>query len=171
MDDVATIGRVCVSLAAVLGVMWVLARRMRRPSKGRSARNIEVLDRAQLSRTASVAVVRIGGQALVLGVADAHVSVLGETDLATALATRTTPSLTREPKAASAQSAVPAQVEAALAARTARTAAHRIQPQADPAAPAASAVGAAAGPLAGSALSPQTWKQAVESLRDLTTRV
>jgi len=42
MDTVALIGRVLVSLAAVLGVMWVIARRMRGTAKARATKLIEV---------------------------------------------------------------------------------------------------------------------------------
>src|SRR3954447_21875070 len=86
MDTVALIGRVLVSLAAVLGVMWVIARRMRGSTKKRGTRLLEVLDRQQLSRNATVAVIRIGDQALVVGVTDNQVNVLGDTDLAAAQA-------------------------------------------------------------------------------------
>src|SRR3954447_17674968 len=86
MDTVALIGRVLVSLAAVLGVMWVIARRMRAGGKTRATKLIEVLGRQQVSKGASVAVVRIGEQALILGVTDNQVSVLADTDLAAAQA-------------------------------------------------------------------------------------
>lgn len=161
-------GRLLVSLAAVLGVMWVIARRMRRGgARSKNTRVIEILDRAALTRSASVAVVRVGDQALVLGIADAQVSVLGETDLAAAQVAQAAaagPKVKRPARASHRGAQVPAPVAAALTNRIRETAA-QARP-ADQPAPVAST----AGPLAGSALSPQTWKQTIESLRDLTSR-
>ena len=164
MDTVALIGRVLVSLAAVLGVMWVIARRMRGTAKARATKLIEVLGRQQVSKGASVAVVRIGEQALVLGVTDNQVTVLSDTDLATARS-------------------VVAENEASRRSGGARRATRPVRvdkPLSRPAAPVVSAPAAAAATvaspearpaaLAGSALSPATWKQTIESLRDLTAR-
>ena len=155
------IGRVLVSLAAVLGVMWVIARRVRKSGGGgkNATRVIEVLDRTSLSKSASVAVVRVGDRALVLGVADAQVSVLGETDLGAA----------RKAQAAAGPGKRAAH-------RTVRVPAEALEapvvaPQRQDTPPAAPQRGQEpAGALAGSALSPQTWKQTIESLRDLTSR-
>lgn len=152
-----------VSLAAVLGVMWVIARRVRKSGGvGKGTRVIEVLDRSALTKSASVAVVRVGDRALVLGVADAQVSVLGETDLA---------------------AAKQAQAANAGGKRASRAAAHRglrvpvaasaptLAPLRQDTPPAAPQGGQdSSGALAGSALSPQTWRQTIESLRDLTSR-
>lgn len=74
--------RVIFSLLVVLGLMWFLARLARRPFKGRDTEAFSVIDRRQLSRSASVAVVRIAGKALVLGITEAQVTLLGEVDLA-----------------------------------------------------------------------------------------
>jgi flagellar protein FliO/FliZ len=156
MDTVTMIGRLLISLAAVLGVMWLLARRMRKGGRAKDTRLIDVLGRQQLSRNASVAVVRVGEQALVIGVTDAQVSVLGETDLGAAQAM------------VAASSAAPAKRAAPAAVRTTR-----VVPEgrhASPSADDADAPPAARGALTGSALSPHTWKQAVESLRELTSR-
>ncbi len=138
------IGRLLVSLAAVLGLMWVIARRVKRTGPARGTTLVDVLGRRQLSRTASVAVVRVGERALVLGVTDAQVTLIGETDLAGA--------------------------EQAVAETGRRPAprppdlTNRIGPDgrilAQPPAPRNTA-------LAGSALSPDTWRQAVSSLRGI----
>ena len=153
------IGRLLVSLAAVLGVMWLLARRVRKGGRAKDTRLIDVLGRQQLSRNASVAVVRVGEQALVIGVTDAQVSVLGETDLGAAQAM----------VAASASAPVK---RTAPPVRTTRptTAATTAGRHATAAAEDAGSPPVARAPLAGSALSPHTWKQAVESLRELTSR-
>jgi flagellar protein FliO/FliZ len=136
MNTVAVVGRLFLSLAVVLILMWIIARRVKRGAgpRGRGNRLIDVLSRQQLSRTASVAVVRVMDQALIVGITDGQISVLGETDLDAArdqLATESRPARTvRKPIEAPARK----------------------------------------GTLTGSALSLGTWKQTVESLRDLTAR-
>jgi flagellar protein FliO/FliZ len=140
MDTVAVVGRLLLSLAFVLGLMWLIAKKVKRGpgGRGRNGRLIDVLSRQQLSRTASVAVVRVMDQALIIGVTDGQVSVLGEADLVAAQASLETPETTRP-------------------ARTARA----VRRPADSERKA---------PLNGSALSLGTWKQTVETLRDLTAR-
>jgi flagellar protein FliO/FliZ len=155
MDTVAMIGRLLVSLAAVLGVMWLLARRLRKGGRAKDTRLIDVLGRQQLSRNAAVAVVRVGEQALVIGVTDAQVSVLGETDLGAAQAM------------VAASTSTPVKRTAPTVRTTGAVPAGR---HATPAADDAGAPPAPRSPLTGSALSPHTWKQAVESLRELTSR-
>ena len=75
-----TLLRAAVSLAVVLGLLVlclrVLARRSGYTAPGRTAVDVEVLGRRQLSRSASVQVVRVGDDVLVLGVTDAHISTL-----------------------------------------------------------------------------------------------
>jgi flagellar protein FliO/FliZ len=166
MDSVELVGRVLVSLVVILAVIWVLGRKFRKGGKAKGAGLIDVLGRQQLSRTASVAVVRIGSQALVVGITDTQVNVLGETDLVAALAEvsvatpagstrvdarRNRPSGNR-PAPSLPAGAAPPSIPAA--------------PRADT--PAGAATAAPRGPLAGSALSPATWRQTIESLRDLT---
>ena len=75
--------RIGFSLLVVFGLMWVLAKAVRRPLGGRRATGaLSVLGRQQLTRGAAVAVVRVGEKALVLGVTDQQVSLLGEAELA-----------------------------------------------------------------------------------------
>lgn len=75
--------RIGFSLLVVFGLMWALAKAARRPLGGRRAAGpLSVLNRQQLTRTAAVAVVRVGDKALILGVTDQQVSLLGETELA-----------------------------------------------------------------------------------------
>jgi len=85
----ATFARLVVSLATVLLLMFALARYLnhrqggvRMPSGRRrpKAPVLEVVTRQGLSRTASIAVVRVSGQLLLLGVTDSAVSVLREVD-------------------------------------------------------------------------------------------
>jgi flagellar protein FliO/FliZ len=164
MDTVTMVGRLLVSLAAVLGLMWLLARRMRKGGRLKDTRLIDVLGRQQLSRNASVAVVRVGEQALVIGVTDAQVSVLGETDLGAAQAMVAAGSTTPVKSVKTTRSA-------------ARPAARPDDRRTEPAGRHATepedtqfVAPRQRSPLSGSALSPQTWRQTVESLRDLTSR-
>jgi flagellar protein FliO/FliZ len=174
MDSVELVGRVLVSLVVVLAVIWVLARKFRKSANGGKRKGvglIDVLGRQQLSRTASVAVVRIGSQALVVGITDTQVNVLGETDLVAALAEVSVPAPTRATR--------PARVDAGRRPVTptipAPNAANVPVPGRDgrPLPVASTSAGGSGadrprGPLAGSALSPATWRQTIESLRDLT---
>jgi flagellar protein FliO/FliZ len=78
--------RVLLSLAIVLAVLWLAARGVR-SSQRRSVAgvSVDVLARQPLSPKASVAVVRLGGRALVLGVTESRVDLLSEVDLADVL--------------------------------------------------------------------------------------
>jgi flagellar protein FliO/FliZ len=107
------------ALAVVLGLMWLLTRLVRRPLGGRGAGATSVLARQPLTRGASVAVVRVGRQAFVLGVTEQSVTLLAEAD--------------------------PAEIEAANPPQEIR---ERIPLD-----------------LAGSALSPSTWRRAVDAVR------
>ena len=74
--------RIGFSLLVVFGLMWGLARVARRGGVGRrGSGNLSVLNRQSLSRGSSVAVVQVADRALILGVTDTQVSLLGETDL------------------------------------------------------------------------------------------
>ena len=74
--------RIGFSLLIVFGLMWGLAKLARRPLGGkRGSGSLSVLNRQQLSRGSSVAIVQVADKALVLGVTDQQVSLLGETDL------------------------------------------------------------------------------------------
>jgi len=75
--------RIVFSLLVVLALMWGIAKLVRRPLGARRGGLIDVLGRQQLSRGASVAVVRVADKAMVLGVTDGQVTLLAETDLAT----------------------------------------------------------------------------------------
>jgi flagellar biogenesis protein FliO len=68
--------RAVAALAALGGLAW-LALAWRRRS-GRAVRQLEVLDRAHLSRGASIALVRAGEQRLVVGVSADGVRLLAE---------------------------------------------------------------------------------------------
>ncbi|GGK82868.1 flagellar biosynthetic protein FliO [Mangrovihabitans endophyticus] len=74
--------RIGFSLLIVFGLMWGLAKVVRRPlgAKGQAG-SLAVLNRQQLTRGAAVAVVQVADRALIVGVTDHQVSLLGETDL------------------------------------------------------------------------------------------
>ena len=86
----ALLVRVVVSLGVVLAVMAGAAAVLRRsgvvataPAKRGSRRRgnaVEVIARHGLSRGSSIAVVRFGGRALILGVTEHQVSLLSEVD-------------------------------------------------------------------------------------------
>jgi flagellar protein FliO/FliZ len=73
--------RIGFSLLVVLGLMWAVARLIRRPlAAGRPHGQLAVLNRQQLSRGAAVTVVRVADRAMILGVTDQHVTLLGEAE-------------------------------------------------------------------------------------------
>ncbi|GLY96886.1 flagellar biosynthetic protein FliO [Actinoplanes sp. NBRC 103695] len=75
--------RIGFSLLVVFGLMWGLAKMARRPLGGhRGTGTLSVLTRQQLARGAAVTVVQVADKALILGVTDQQVSLLGETELA-----------------------------------------------------------------------------------------
>jgi flagellar biosynthetic protein FliO len=82
---VALLARLAISLAVVFGLMVLAGRLLRRRglspgSAGKATSRIDVIARQGLSRSSSVQVVRVGGRTLILGVTDAAISVLAESD-------------------------------------------------------------------------------------------
>jgi flagellar protein FliO/FliZ len=165
METVTLIGRLLVSLAAVLVLMWVIARRVRKTSVGRSGALVDVLSRRQLSRTASVAVVRVLDKALIVGVTDGQVSLIGETDLAAAEQALEDEAPRRAPR----PRPTPSVDLSTKIGPDGRILASRPATQKPPVR-VAQRRPATKGGLAGSALSPATWRQTYNSLRNLTTR-
>jgi flagellar protein FliO/FliZ len=153
--------RIAFSLLVVLGLMWGLAKVARRPLVGRGAGAIAVLGRQQLSRAASLAVVRVGDRALILGVTDAQVSLLGETEVEAMQRSYDEPTERRDPVTLEPLSLGPASSDPDPS--TPPTGA---VPDAEADAPAPARTGA----LDGSLLSPRTWVRTVEFLRDRTAR-
>ena len=88
--------RIGFSLLIVLGLLWALARVARRPLSGRTGGTLAVLARQQVSRGATVAVVRVVDRALIVGVTDNQVTLLGEADLAAMEQPATPPAGRRE---------------------------------------------------------------------------
>ena len=93
----ALFARLIVSLGVVIGLMWFAARVVRRRGLGGVGRarpgvpacQVDVLARRTLGRNASIAVVRTGKQAMVVGVTDHMVTKLADTDLDADRARRT----------------------------------------------------------------------------------
>jgi flagellar biosynthetic protein FliO len=164
------------ALGVVLAIMWLIAKWLRKPLTGKSDQVLSVLARQQLSRGASVAVIKVADRALVLGVTEQGVRLLSETDLS--LIEDSLAVLEAAPSRRGRRSAgTDWDAELALAtaedepstdvAETAERVSHRA---AKPAARARPAVPARKGPLDGSVLSPAMWKQLMQGARDLTVR-
>ena len=156
-DNVALLVRVGFSFSVVLGLMWVAARVLRNRTSGRPTDSVEVLARTQLGRGSSVTVLRIGDRALVLGVTERTITQLGAP--ITDLSALKTEDVVREaidvPTGAVTTSPVtPERIPAA----------HRH------AAPSAPQAMAGQGALAGSILSPATWRLGMDALRERTVR-
>lgn len=81
MDTVFLALRVIVSLAVVLGVLWYLQKKLsKRGIGGAAGKAITLIGRQAVGPKASVAVVEIDGRRLVLGVTEHAVTVLHSTD-------------------------------------------------------------------------------------------
>ena len=147
------ITRLVASLAVVVGLMLLLARFVGKRYGTRAGAPVQVLHRQPLSRSSSVAVVTVGSRVLVVGTTDHQVSLLAELDPeelevadadledADALELQVPSVSTRAPE----RPAQPAGPGAHRGARRAEV------PRREP----------DAGALAGSVLSPQTWRQAL----------
>jgi flagellar protein FliO/FliZ len=80
--------RLIMSLAVVIGLMWVAANVLRKRGftgvggrrTGARGPEVEVIARRPLARNASIAVVRVGDRSLVVGVTDHQVTNLGEVE-------------------------------------------------------------------------------------------
>lgn len=82
MTELELVLRIGFSLLVVLGLLWGLAKVVRRPlGHKRAAGALTILGRQQLSRGSAVAVVQVLDRALILGITDQQVSLLGEADL------------------------------------------------------------------------------------------
>lgn len=162
MDTVALVGRLLIALAVVLGAIWVIARKVRgggARQKLRADKLIDVLGLQNLTRNSSVAVVRIANQALIVGVTDSNVRVLGEVELDAAQA--------------HIAASEPGRRLAAVRDTAAGTADRTPNPVADELARRRATeafIAPKPGKFAGSALSPATWKQTVDALREMTAR-
>ena len=164
--------RLIASLAVVVGLLLLLAKVSGRRMRGRAGSLVQVVHRQPLSRSSAVAVVTVGSRVLVLGSTEHQVSVLTELDpdeLATDLVLVPGEDEDGEPTTIPGivpptpiGTGAPAQRGGARKAVTPRAGARKApsaRAGARRATPAAQTP--TNGALAGSVLSPQTWKQAL----------
>lgn len=145
MDTLLVGLRVVLSLAVVLGLLWVMQRRLSRGGRARGASNVvSVVGRQSLGSKASVVVVDIDGRRLILGVTEARVTVLNGGGEAVARAETFAESMTAAEGAD--QPGADSEPEPPLEFRPRRKA-------------------APAGRLGASILSPATWQQTAAVLR------
>jgi flagellar protein FliO/FliZ len=82
VTELELVMRIGFSLLVVLGLLWGVAKVIRRPAGPRRAAGaLVILGRQQLSRGSAVAVVQVHDRALILGVTEQQISLLGEADL------------------------------------------------------------------------------------------
>lgn len=135
--------RLVFSLAIVVGLLLLLAKVAGRRFQGKAGSAIQVVHRQPLSRGSGVAVVTVGERVLVLGTTEHQVTLLTELEpdeIELALQQH----LQHDPEQA--PTAEESRVRAVPSHRAA------LQPTKD-------------GPLAGSVLSPETWRQALRVAR------
>lgn len=171
---IETILRITFSLLIVLGLMWGMARLVRRPLASRGGGTLSVLARQQLSRGSSVAVVRVADRALILGVTDTQVTMLGETDLDEVERHQPKPAHRRHRGSGDTDLVADSLAEREAHLSGPDTAGGGTDAGAgDPSDPARRAMGGEPRhptPLDGSILSPRTWRRTVDFLRERTTR-
>jgi flagellar protein FliO/FliZ len=85
VDTLLVALRVALSLAAVLGLLWVLQRRLAKGSRAARADLVRVVGRQGLGQKASVVVVDVDGRRFVLGVTEQSVTVLRDAEAPAAL--------------------------------------------------------------------------------------
>ena len=188
MDQLLLALRVAVSLAVVIGMIWALAKVTRRWNPTRSAA-IQVVSKVSLSKRSSLIVVGVGDRGMLLGVTDHGITQLGEVALPSNNKTRAIEpqrnavvvglhdsSRGREPRFEEYLNAdVRAEAEAYVdgyvlpnqkrsVQRSSSKAQQRFQNEPE------QGVDDKKSPLAGSVLSPNTWRQAVAAVRDKTVR-
>ena len=171
IDTLAALGRMSVSLVAVVGLIWLISRWMRTKAKAGATGPVAVLSRTSVGHKAGVAVVRVGDRALVVGVTEQQVTLLTDVPLEVVAPEQTPAHTTIE---------IPAQSTAAFSAElalqsSAADADVEVITHTDAAggatAPKASGTGTGRpAALTGSALSPATWAQALQALRERTTQ-
>ena len=162
--------RLVFSLAVVLGLLLLTARLGARRFKGRSDAPVRILHRQALSRTSSVTVVTVGTRVLVLGTTEQQVRVLAELDpdeLEVEVAPVAHLVSAPAPAEAGFAAVLHDQLEEAPARPVTSTGGRHAAPRGHVAStsdPAVKASVPGSGPLAGSVLSPQTWRQALQAL-------
>jgi len=154
--------RLVVSLAIVVGLLLLLARFGARKFRGNAGALVHVVPRQALSRTSSVSVVTVGTRVLVLGTTEQQISVLTELD-PDELELDDVADLALVTELEQRDEIVPDEIQP-LDAPVEVTTAPRSHRGSHRASPAARSTGSPTGPLAGSVLSPQTWRQAFSAV-------
>ena len=185
MDTLVIALRVALSLGVVLALMWALHRRMQKGqfgagrTRGRRSASLEVVARQGIGGKASVVVVDVDGQRLVLGVAEHGVTLLtsgqapapeltivtGPVALPTADAFRA--ELDRQDEGGA---GLPSDTDTgAVATVSVSDDVLPLRPRGRRAAPRTNPVVPTAAQLQGSVLSADTWRQAASALRSRRT--
>ena len=133
--------RMVISLVVVLCLLFVVARFARRGRPRRGGPEMNVISRVSVGSKASVAVVQLGERALVIGVTEQSVTLLTESALEELVEDEPEPT-----------SVVAGQPAGGVVVRRVVVDSTK------------------QGRLSGSALSPDTWRRTIESVRDLTVR-
>jgi flagellar protein FliO/FliZ len=155
MDPLMLALRVILSLGAVVGVIWFVQKRVNgHQSRTRTGDPLTVVARRGIGAKASVVVLDTGGKRFVLGVTEHAVNVLHTDDA---------PDPAEVPATAPAASAK--SFSLAFARATGAAPAEPEPSSETPLGPLRRVELATASPLAGSILSPDTWKQAAAALR------
>lgn len=150
------------SLAVVVGLLLLIARGVNKRFKAPAGATIQVVHRQALGRGQGVAVVSVGSRVLVLGTTEQQITLLAEVEPEeVGIAILEEDDVAAEEETATAlETELQTELEPGFAAELEKDLAGvRVRPTraVQPAAP-------AAGPLVGSVLSPQTWKQAVSAV-------
>ena len=96
MDTLFLALRVVLSLAAVLGVIWYVQRRVSKGARTKQGKTISVVSRQGVGAKASVAVIDVDGKRFLLGVTEHSVNVLHTSDTPEAPAEAFSRALTEE---------------------------------------------------------------------------
>lgn len=162
MDGVLLAARVLLALACVVGLVWYLARRFGRARVSDTSREaqLHLVTRQALGRHAGVAVVAVGNRRLLVGYGEQHVTML--TEIAPVADLPPVASLpTPRPSVEDAVAGAPRPTGG----RGARSVPADLRTLGD-----AEVVSLRPDPLAGSLLSPRTWRDTVRALQDRTVR-
>ncbi|MHC5798027.1 FliO/MopB family protein [Lacisediminihabitans sp. FW035] len=151
MDTLFVALRVLLSLAAVVGLLWFLQRRITKGTRStRATKLVNVVTRQGLAQKASVVVIDVEGKRFLLGVTEHSVTVLDATEIAVP-----------DTAAAFESALTEAESSATAAPRKAVTTPIPFPQQFDP----RTGMPRRAGALDGSILSLSTWKRAAVALR------
>lgn len=166
MDTLILVVRVALSLAAVLGLLWVVQKRLAKGTRVRkTAGRLAVVGRQGLGRRASVVLLEADGQRLLLGVTEHAVTVLqsGEAQAADSAVVTDAPRLeaVRAQQFAEVMDATGTESAIASAAPEAAGETLRFRPRRSR----HQAPGSSAPVLSGSILSPATWRQTAAAVR------